>query len=209
MWIRTTTACAGILGSLICSRGCMSRINGPLFEIVERFGKEEEMRSARRVAFLVLAFAIAASACGDKLLHLSRIHRFHALAGNGSVVIFARPNSLLENAASFQLEKAFKNEGLRLRLVSTDHEFAEAIQSGKVDVVILDTADKDAVRRLTPATSPLVVPVIAKGDVKAEADAKHFAAVIKSPAKSGKFVDAVDHAVETQSPQQEPKPRLR
>jgi len=167
------------------------------------------MRLASKIAFLVLTTAVAASACGDKLLHLSRIHRFHALASNGSVILFARPNSLLENAASFHLERAFKDEGLSLRLVRTDRELEEAIESGKVDVVIVDIADRDVVRRVTSSAPVLVVPVIAKGDANGEADAKHFSAVIKTPAKSGKFVDAVDRAVGAQSEQREPRARFR
>jgi DNA-binding NtrC family response regulator len=158
---------------------------------------------------MVLSAAIAVSACGDKLLHLNRIHRMRAAAVSGSVVVFARPNSLLGNAANFHLERAFKDEGLGLRLVSTDRELAELIQSGKADVVIVDIADKDVVQRMASPTSLLVVPVVAKGDAKGEADAKHFSAVIKSPAKSGKFVDAVDRAVDAQWAQQEARPRSR
>jgi hypothetical protein len=165
------------------------------------------MKVFQAVPLLVLTIAVSASACGDKLLHLSRIHRSHAPAGNAMVVVFARPNSLLENAASFHLERAFKQEGVVLRLVSTDSELAEVLQSGKADVAIVDIADKDLVRKLASAASLLVVPVVAKGDSKGEADAKHFAAVIKSPAKSGRFVDAVDRAVDAQWAQQQPRTR--
>ena len=167
------------------------------------------MKSTSAIALLVMTTAIGASACGDKLLHLSRIHRLHPSSVTGSVVVFAKPNSLLENAASFHLEKAFKDEGLGVRLVSTDRELMDLIQSGKADVVIVDIADTDAVQRLTSAAPLLVVPVIAKGDTKGEADAKHFSSVIKSPAKSGKFVDAVDRAVDAQWALQESKPRSR
>ena len=167
------------------------------------------MKLTSAITLGVLSTAIAASACGDKLLHISRIHRSHTPAANGLVVVFARPNSLLENAAGFHLEKAFKDEGLGLRLVSTDSQLEEVIRSGKADVVIVDIADKDVVRSLASSTPLLVVPVIAKGDPKGEADAKHFSAVIKSPAKSGKFVDAVDRAVDAQWAQQEPRPRSR
>jgi hypothetical protein len=145
---------------------------------------------------LVLLFvslaALGASACGDKLLHLSRIHRRNTFSGNGTVVVFSRPSSLLENAASINLAKAFQDAGLKLRLVNSERELADAIHFGVADVLIVDFADVGLVQRLTATTPPLVVPVIAKGDHKSEADAKHYVAVIKSPAKSGKFVDAVD-----------------
>jgi hypothetical protein len=146
------------------------------------------------VSIFILLTTLGAGACGDKLLHLSRIHRRNALPGNGTVVVFSRPNSLLENAASINLAKAFQDVGLKLRLVNSERELEEAIQFGFADVVIVDFADVGLVHRLSSNTSPLVVPVIAKGDVKSESDAKHYVAVIKSPAKSGKFVDAVDRA---------------
>ena len=166
------------------------------------------MKSTRLVLF-VLASAIASFACGDKLLHLSRIHRLHPSTVEGAVVVFARPNSLLDNAASLHLEKAFKDEGLAVRLVSSEDELAEIVQSGKAVVVIVDISDKDVIQRLPAATSLLVVPVIAKGDLASQADAKQFPAMIKSPAKSGKFVDAVDRAVDAQWDKQEPKQKSR
>src|SRR4051812_4223747 len=154
------------------------------------------MKRTTAVALIAVAIsfsAVAASACGDKLLHLSRIHRSHAFSNTGSIVVFARPNSLLENAANIHLASAFQDAGHKLLLVNTDRELTQAIQSGVADVVIVDIADAALAQRLA-STSPTttVIPVIAKGDRQSESDAKHYVAVIKSPAKSGRFVDAVD-----------------
>lgn len=159
------------------------------------------MRSTRRILFLVLATAIAASACGDKLLHLSRMHR--ALAMHGSVVVYSRPNSLLGNAASLRLESAFQKAGHSVRLISNDRELDAAIRWSPPDVVIVDIADIAAVRELA-LVRDTVVPVVASTDRQVLHDAKRqYPAVIQSPAKPGKFVDAVDQAIDAKMARQD------
>ena len=98
------------------------------------------------LVFLVLLSAPGASACGDKLLHLSRIHRPHSATTSVSVVLYSRPESLLQDAASLSLSKAFRDAGHRLQLVSTERELAAAIQSGAADVLIMDMSDAPRVR---------------------------------------------------------------
>ncbi len=153
----------------------------------------------------VLLAAITASACGDKLLHLSRIYRRHAMNSTGAVVIFSRPNSLLENAASLHLDKAFQEEGYHVVFINTERELTLAIQSGVADVVIADIEDTALLGRLTSASPLLVIPVVAKGDQKSDTGARHYAVVIKSPAKAGKFVDAVDRVFDSKWARQNPK----
>jgi len=160
------------------------------------------MKSASAVTALVLAGAISALACGDKLLHLSRIHR-SAAAMHGSVVVFSRPDSLLANAASMRLDAALQKAGHTLRLVSSDRELAAAIRSSAPDVVIADIADVATVKRLASAKE-IVVPVVANSDREALHAAKNqFAAVIPSPAKPGRFVDAVEDAMAARLTRQE------
>jgi hypothetical protein len=139
----------------------------------------------------------AAWACGDKLLHLSRIYRMHGL--DKTVMVFARPDSLLENVAALNLDKAFREEGYHLLLVNSNHDLALALQSGAADVVIADIADAAVIARSGAASKIPIIPVVSKNDPKSEADAKGYVASIKSPAKAGKFLDAIDRAFNSKS----------
>jgi hypothetical protein len=150
---------------------------------------------------VVLATTVA-WACGDKLLHLNRIHHLRDSGSNNAVVIFSRPGSLLENAAALHLEKAFESEGYRMTLVNSDRDLTMAIQAGVADALILDIADVAVVGRINSTKPLLIIPVVAKNDETNEADAKHFAAMIKSPAKAGRFLDAVDRAFDSKQARQ-------
>jgi len=145
----------------------------------------------------VLLASVAASACGDKILHLSRIHRLRALSSNGAVVIFSRPGSLLENVAGLHLDRVFQEEGYHLILVNTDRELALAIQSGVANVVITDLADAPLLQRLSSPARLMVIPVIAKAGQDRDIDSRQYPAVIRAPAKAGKFVDALDRALDS------------
>jgi hypothetical protein len=145
----------------------------------------------------ILFAAITASACGDKLLHLSRIHRLRVTAGNGAVVIFSRPGSLLENVASLHLDKAFQEEGYHLLLVNNDRELALAIQSGVANVVITDVADVPLLQGMTSPAAYMVIPAVAKGDRHGGIDAAQYPAVIRAPAKPVAFVDALERAFDS------------
>lgn len=158
------------------------------------------------LVMLCLAFAATtASGCGDKLLRINRLYRNEAMAANSTVLVYARPNSLLDSASAGSLEKAFKREGYKLLLVNNEHEFALALQSGAADVVIADIADASQVAKLAGKINPLVIPVIAHDDLISELDAKRYAAVIKSPAKPGKYLDAVDRAFDSKLARSNPK----
>lgn len=157
------------------------------------------------VALWVLATVTAALACGDKLLHLSRIHRLQGRSTNTTVLLFSRPGSLLENAADLHLEKPFREEGFTLLLAKTDRELALAIQSGVADAIVADIADTSALEHVNSKTPLLIVPVFAKGDKPSEIDAKRFPAAIKSPTNSGKFLDALDQAFESKLARQNAK----
>jgi hypothetical protein len=154
------------------------------------------------VLFYGLLSTMAAWACGDKLLHLSRIYRMHGPAK--TVMVFARPNSLLENVAALNLDRAFREEGYHLLLVNSDHDLALALQSGVADVVIADIADAAVIARLGASKIP-IIPVVSKDDPKSEADAKGYVTSIKSPAKVGKFLDAIDRAFDSKSVRQNAK----
>lgn len=166
------------------------------------------MRKKFTVPLIVLSILLTAvdtSACGDKLLHLSRIHRPHASNGRDVVLIFARPGSLLSDAASLNLEKAFREEAYHVILAKTESELALALQANVPDVLIADVQDLASVAHLTASPSLITIPVIAKADRKNAAEARRYPAVIKVPAKAGKFLDAVDIAFESKPVRQQAK----
>ena len=144
--------------------------------------------------FLCLS-AATAGACGDKLLFLSRIYRLHGTSTN-IVGVYARPHSLLANSSAEELSKTFHQEGYHLLMVNNDHDLAMALQSHAVDVVIADIADTSALEQPANAAKVPIIAVINKDD-SASALTKHFVAVIRMPAKPGKFLDALDRAFES------------
>lgn len=151
--------------------------------------------------FLCLS-AASAWACGDKLLFLSRIYRHRGSSGN-TVAVYARPHSLLASASADELSKPFHREGYHLLLVSNDHDLAMALQAHAADVVIADIADAAAIEALPTAAKVPIIPVINKDDRASAARAKGFIAVIRLPAKPGKFLDALDRAFESREMHQD------
>jgi hypothetical protein len=161
--------------------------------------------TAALVIACVFMAAIAASACGDKLLRLNRIYRHHPMAADTTVLVFARRDSLLDGASTLSLEKVFREDGYRLLLVNNERELVRALQAGVADVVIADIVDAASIGNMVEAKSILVIPVVAKGDLRSESDAKHYVAVIRSPAKAGKFLDAVDRPFDSKLQHQNAK----
>jgi hypothetical protein len=142
-----------------------------------------------------LAGVLPASACGDKLLYMSRIYRHHEL-NNTTIAVYARPHSLLENTASLKLDKAFQQEGYHLLVVNSQDDLAVAIQSGVPDVVVADLGDVASIDPLTAAAKIPIIPVLTNEEAKSATEKKHFGASIKAPVNSDKFLDALDHAFE-------------
>jgi hypothetical protein len=153
------------------------------------------------IFFSALSSARPVSACGDKLLYLSRIYRHHELS-NSTIAVYARPHSLLENAAGLKLDKVLHEEGYHLLLVNSESDLAMAIQSGTPDLVIADMGDVASIQQLTSTAKIPIVPVLKKDDSKSAADGKHYVAVIKAPVNSDKFLDALDAAFDSKEMRQ-------
>ena len=157
--------------------------------------KKKAIASASVFFSLVLGTP-AMLACGDKLLHLSRIYRHHGSA-DSTVAVFARQNSLLDNVAALKLDKAFHDEGYKLLLINSDRDLEMAVQAGAADIIIADIADAGAIQQTASAAKIPIIPVIKSDDSKSAAEAKHYLAVIKSPVKPDKFLDALDRAFDS------------
>jgi len=148
------------------------------------------------LALVVLISSPSASACGDKLLRLTRLHRGKTTPV--SVVVYARPNSLLQDVATMQMNKAFQSEGHKLTVIKSGRDLEAALQAGVADVLIADVSDASTVPGAS-RTAPPIVAVAAKADREGLSAAKRFDAVVKAPAKPDNFLDAVDQALESKS----------
>jgi hypothetical protein len=149
---------------------------------------------------VVLLTVVGAFACGDKLLHLTRIHRYQDRASHFTVLIFSRPSSLLENASSPKLQKTFEDEGIHVIYANGERELALAMHAGAADVVIADLADVTSVRQMSAGKPVVFIPVIAKGDRQNEPAAKAYPAMLKYPASPGKFLDAIERGLDSRTP---------
>jgi hypothetical protein len=157
------------------------------------------MKRAYITASAVLCLLLAntsAPACGDKLLHLSRIHRRHTNS-NFAVLVYSRPDSLLQNAADLHLEKTFHDEGYSVLFAKSEREVALALQSGAANAVISDIADAESVARLKSPIPFLLIPVLAKGDNRSEDSVRQYPATIKAPARPDRYLDALDRAFDS------------
>jgi hypothetical protein len=144
-------------------------------------------------ALLILLSATTAFACGDKLLHLQRIHRGKTVPV--SVVVFSRPESLLQDAATSQLVRAFQSEGHKLTFVKSDRDLRAALEAGVAEIVIIDVADLPLLTGSRVKTVSIIA-VVGKSDRQGMATAKRYDAVMKSPAKPDNYLDAVDRALD-------------
>jgi hypothetical protein len=151
----------------------------------------------------VLLWTSGASACGDKLLHLSRIHRPGNNFANASVVFYSHPSSLLVSTTNSGMTKAFQDAGHKLVVADNERDFMTAIKSGNADVVVVDVADLRFLQELKSSQPLSVVAVLNKADREGERDGKRCDAMVKIPAKPGKFVDAVDHALDAKMARQD------
>jgi ketopantoate hydroxymethyltransferase len=124
-----------------------------------------------------------------------------------TVLIYSRPDSLLKNAADLHLEETFREEGYKVLFVKSQRELALAIQSGVGDVVIADIADAPSIVRMASPASFVVVPVLAEGYKESELDSRSYAATIKSATKPGRYLDAVDRALDSKQARQNAKLR--
>jgi hypothetical protein len=148
------------------------------------------------VGFLLSATTVLA--CGDKLLYLSRIYRHHSTT-DSTVAVFARPNSLLANAAALNLEKTFHEAGYHLLLVNNDRDLTMVLQSGAANIVIADISDVETIQQQASEAKVPIIPVFDKGDLRSKAETRQYVATIKSPVKPDKFLDALDRAFDSRA----------
>ncbi|HET7294831.1 MAG TPA: hypothetical protein VFM88_20580 [Vicinamibacteria bacterium] len=157
------------------------------------------MRNRRRLAATValvgLLGAGEAFACGDKFLVSGRGTRYQRpkTARAASVLIYANPASGLPSAVGkLPLESVLKREGHRSTTAESLEQLAALLAGGRYDIVLAATSVVDAVAELLGGEpdAPVVVAFCPKG-----AGAAKDVRCVKTPAKEGALLEAIDRAV--------------
>lgn len=158
-------------------------------------------RCALLLSFL-FALAISQSfACGDKVLALGRAIKLRYMASHSiAMLVYAQAGSPTAAAMSDpNLQSALKKSSQVLKLVANPAELSQVLSRGKYDVILADAADAAGITQQVEsmASHTVVVPVLYQG-TKSEASklAKQYHVVLKSPAKTGSYMSALDEAIE-------------
>jgi hypothetical protein len=156
--------------------------------------------------------ALLASACGDKLLVLGPGVKFGYIGSSYHALIIAYvPESLPQSAAvnDPQFQEALRKAGVKLRLVQQEDVLAEAVQSGKYDIILVGLQDAAMVdKQITAAdVNTVVMPVVYKGAELESAAATPYRCIRKSSDKNNSCFSTIDKAIDLKHKRDEQKRR--
>lgn len=138
------------------------------------------------------------AACGDKFLVSSRGTRFQraGLARQpATVLLFASPSSRLATTLdALGVASALAKVGYTPTRVATAGELARVMREGRIDLVVADLADREAVIAQRSGSSPPAIVAVAYGVSGAalKQARRELDAVIRAPGRSGIVVNAID-----------------
>jgi len=160
------------------------------------------------VAAAVMAGAMAAEACGDKLLALGRGVRFaraYKAPHPASILVFERSDGSKGSAkADIELVSLLLQAGHSVSVAYSTDELKKAVQARSFDLIMLGGQDADAVETMlrTMTVRPTLVPVLYKPKktyLAATEQLYHW--TIAAPANPGHLLSTIDAAVQSRSPQ--------
>ena len=142
----------------------------------------------------------AGLACGDKLLVIGRGVRFQRAftTHQANLVIYSNGTKSSALLNSPKLQTTLMKAGHKLRTVDSASQLSDALNSGKVDVVLADFADIAGItRQLQSAPSnPVVLPILFKPSKNELASAqKEYRFALKAPVDEFQFLTAIDEAM--------------
>ena len=144
--------------------------------------------------------------CGDKFLVSSRGTRYQRAPvsyGAAAILIYTNPVSEVPRAlASVSVAGTLSRVGYRPTLVGTAAEFEAMLSRGGWDLVLVGMADAQAVSQRVKGYAVVLPVVLTAEDLKQTR--KQFPVVLKGPAKSEAFLEAIADALASR-----PKPKTK
>jgi hypothetical protein len=141
-------------------------------------------------------------ACGDKLVFLAGFGRLRQIAGvaqAASILAYAPQDSpLIQVIRDLQSQAALKQAGYHLHVVEDLSQLAEALQTGKYDLLLVDAAAAESLEphAQSAPSKPMLLPVVYKSNkAKARSLEKRFHSVLKAPASAVSYLAAFDDAM--------------
>jgi ABC-type amino acid transport substrate-binding protein len=162
----------------------------------------------RRASLIVLAafastlLATDLAACGDKFLVAGRGTRFQRGSAHPvAVVVYAPASSSLASArfGKTSVDTVLSRGGYHPATAASPEQLAEALRSGKADIVVADASDARAVADAAPPGSPrpTIVPVLGNATREQVVEARReWGVALRAPASGDALLDAVDEAAE-------------
>lgn len=150
------------------------------------------------VAMLLTGIASNVFACGDKFLVFSRGTRYQRAPvsrESAAILIYLDPLSeVSKGLADVSVDATLRKAGYRPTMVETAGEFDRALQEGGWDLVLVATADAQALAQRVKNLS--ILPVAFKPTpAELKQTRKLFPVVLQAPTKSQTLVEAVDQAL--------------
>jgi ABC-type amino acid transport substrate-binding protein len=162
------------------------------------------MRKIVGSALLVVAAlgGTAAFACGDKLLAVGRGVRFQRVyaAREAHLVIYSTPARNGARLSGAKLQTMLRQAVRKLEFAKDGAQLDRALNSGRVDVVLVDFADlAEVARQLQSAPSkPVILPMLlnpSKSDFTAAK--KQYKFVLKANADESEYLFAIDEVMKS------------
>lgn len=142
-------------------------------------------------------------ACGDKLILTLGNVRFSQIGGSlrpASILAYAPQNSpVAQVVEELQRQSAGKRAGLTFSYLDDRARLDQVLRAQRYDLLLVDAADADILQReaQTVPSRPVVLPVVSRSDKAAAVQAeKKFHCVLTAPNPPGRYLSAIDRAIE-------------
>jgi len=156
----------------------------------------------KRLCALGLILAIVAGsgsvllACGDKFLIHNRGTRFQRASASrepAAILIYTDRGS--ELLAGAPIDATLRKVGYRPTTVATSNDFEKALGAGGWDLVLVSVSNARAVSERLPNTVAVVPVVVDATNTELKLTKQQYKVVLKAPAKSQSFLEAIDEAL--------------
>jgi len=160
------------------------------------------------VAFSLILAATAAGACGDKLSAFSRAVKHSNRAHRAQILLLAPAGSTAATlAADPQFQRAVQKGHHELRIADSDDRLSSELATGNIDLVLADAgfAAKVEEQIRAKSSSAVFVPILNFPSKTELGEMEHrYSVVLTAHAKSGRYLDTLDDAVELHMERSQP-----